>query len=193
MLFHEELLSKIKDSINNNKILHIKNFFDFNFSWEEIINILNYQYNNTQGQNNSPAQVINEPKNIYTNLVRPTQYFHFHMWNLSESFSEKSKIEEINSNIKDLMFYYRKLVNNEYRGVLKGIIDFVGNEFEGMPHSDVYNVLALQAVGSVKYNIYQESQKQYLIETNDLFFIPAGIKHQVEVFQPRSTIILDFK
>jgi ribosomal protein L16 Arg81 hydroxylase len=136
--------------------------------------------------------------------------FHFHVWSIGASNSFK-EIENIYPEFSQLLNLFKKLLKDDEIFIVKSSINFVGGtpeEYTGVPHIDSLNVFSFQTIGSVKYNIYKkDNDKEYpknsiinvdglekttfLIEKNDLFFIPNGIIHQVEVFEPRATLILD--
>lgn len=206
----EQLYKDTNLSISENKVLHIKNFLNDSFSWSTFIDVLNYQYNNGKMEKITEYQVDNLSKNTTTPIMKGSPYFHFHVWQLAKTGIHKFPIENNFQEINDLMEYCRDFVNDNQYGDLKTVINFVGGskvEFLGDAHSDKHDVLVFQGVGSVKYNIYdidntipeQEidtsglNKTVYLLEKNDLFFMPKGTVHQVDVFQPRATLILDIK
>ena len=207
----DELRSKIDLSIKNNEVLHIKNFFEFNHSWNMHINILNHQYNFSNLEKIGTYQIQRAP-DTYTKIIKNSVNFHFHVWDIGKS-NITAEDEIISDEINFFIKTFIPLLKNKESFAVKSSLNFVGgseDEFIGMKHSDKLNVISIQSVGSVNYNIYKPYPKKiydpeskidvtnlekitYLLEPNDLFFIPKGTVHQVEVFEPRATLILDME
>jgi hypothetical protein len=207
----DELRSKIDLSIKNNEVLHIKNFFEFNHSWDMHIDILNHQYNFSNLEKIGAYQ-IQRASDTYTKIIKNSKNFHFHVWDIGKSYiTEKDEI--ISKEINSFINMFIPLLKNKELFAIKSSLNFVGgsqDEFIGVEHSDLLDVLSIQSVGSVNYNIYKPYSKKtysaqdpidianlekttYLLEKNDLFFMPKGTIHQVEVFEPRATLILDME
>jgi hypothetical protein len=206
----DELHANLNINKSKNKILHVKNFLNNNFSWSTFIDILNYQYNNGKMDKVTEHQIDNLSKNTTTPIMKNSAYFHFHILQLAKTGIHKFPIQNNFKEINNLMEYCRNIIGDNQYGDLKAVLNFVGGskvEYLGDAHSDKHDVLVFQGVGSVKYNIYDlpdiTPEKEidtaglnktvYLLEPNDLFFMPKGTVHQVDVFEPRATLILDVK
>jgi len=206
----EELRLNTNLAISENKILHIKNFFNDDFSWSTFIDALNYQYNNDKMHKVTESQVYNFSTNSTTPIIKNSDYFHFHVLQLATTRIKNFPMQNSLPEIKKIMEYCLEFLKENCYGDLKAVINFVGGsktEYLGNAHSDKHDVLVFQGQGSVNYNIYDVTDNipeqrietdgltktVYLLEKNDLFFMPKGTVHQVDVFEPRGSLILDIK
>ena len=182
---NEMLLSTIK----NKEVLHIKNFIDEFLLWEDFISIINYQYHNTEAEP-APDKVINKRSNKPTKISKYTE-FHYHLSELTYSTKQILEIESQFPKIQEFMDYIRESV--ESRATLKALVNFVGNEFSGNKHDDLYHVFSVQHVGTVEYNIFdsEDNKTTYTLEPGDLIFMPSGTIHAISAPTSRGTLILD--
>jgi len=209
----ESLSSLIKKSFDNNEILHLKNFTDFNFFWEEFIKILDYKYQNAniKPENKIPhVPFIRSLANgNYAEIVPTTENFHYHIWKVLVSKSVDDYIYNISDSFSQIFKYFIDYL--EYIkeiGIIKASINFVGNEAVMPTHKDRHSTIFIQCIGSVSYRMYEgidgefednlnenlpPSAKFKLITLNpgDLLFMPKGQVHQVVYTEPRATLLLD--
>ncbi len=208
----ESFSSLIKKSYDNNEFLHLKNFTDLKFFWEDILKILDYRYQNatiTEKIPNVPL-IKSFANGNYVDIIKNSDNFHFHVWsilsskeiddymynNISESFSETFKY----------FIDYLKYTNET--GLFKAIINFVGNESTMSIHKDHHSTIFIQCVGSVSYKIYEDVDgeteadlsdnirndtkvESITLNPGDIMFVPKGKVHQVTATEPRATLLLD--
>jgi len=179
------------DSITNKTVLHVKNFTKDFLTWEDFINIINYQYANSRAQE-TPDKVKNQKTGVPTKISKYTE-FHYHLLELTDTENPKYNFEESYPPINFLMSYMRDAIKP--RATLKALVNIVGNDFVGNKHHDPYHVFSMQHIGSVEYNIFDENDvlTQYILEPGDLIFMPAGTTHSITAPSPRGTLILDIE
>jgi hypothetical protein len=186
-----DLNNMLLSSVKNNEVLYIKNFINEFLKWDDFISIINYQYNNSEG-NDSPDKIKNQKSGKPTKISKYTD-FHYHLLELTFTNRPILDVESYLPQIKSFMDYIRESVKT--RATLKALVNIVGNEFSGNAHHDPYHVFSVQHIGTVDYKIFDSERNltTYTLEPGDLIFMPSGTKHAISAPSPRGTIILDFE
>lgn len=209
----ESLSSLIKKSYDSNEVLHLKNFTDLKFFWEDILKILDYKYQNAKiGEEENPPNV-NRIKSFangnYAEIVKNTDNFHFHIWSILSSRTIDDYIYNISENfLKTFIYFIDYLKYTNETGLFKTVVNFVGNEAIMPVHKDYHSTIFIQCVGSVSYKIYEgidgETEVNLIenirsdtkfesitLNPGDVMFIPKGKVHQVIATEPRASLLLD--
>jgi hypothetical protein len=190
------VLDQIKSAKKNNTFLHIKNFNSDVPSWDNFINNLNYKYNNNYDnkEKKSSQFLINE--NVKTEIL--SQH------NLMDTFSHYSYVFKDGKNIFKSGYFdgcndVAEILNNS---LMEGnssihvtaITNFIKHDKKYEIHSDQTEVINWHCIGKIDWNVYDKDSKcsTLSIEPGDLVFIPAGMKHEVIVYEPRASLIFDF-
>ena len=169
-------------------IIHKKNFFNNFPTWEKIIKILDYQYNNPTMINESEGTVH---KNNSPTGIRMMNRLCLHSWGLGNS--QKILLDEF-KNIYSIFLNHNKIEKNISA---KMVLNFVGNESVYDIHKDIQYVISFQCIGNIEYRIFEDEINtdnyiSYFLEPGDAFYISPGTVHQVVVNEPRVTVLFDF-
>lgn len=187
----EDLNDILINSIKSNEVLYIKNFISEFLSWEDFVSIINYQYNNSEGQD-SFDKIKNQSSGKPTKISKYTD-FHYHLLELTFTNNSVKEFESKFPLIQSFMEYVRQSIKS--RATLKALVNIVGNEFTGNMHNDPYHVFSVQHVGTVDYHTLKSdgSTAVYTLEPGDLIFMPSGTMHSISAPSPRGTLILDIE
>lgn len=188
--FSNSLNSCLKDK----NVLHLKNIFNVDLNWNDVVNLIDYKYSNESISNNNNLMV--NRNNLITDIL-PQGQLHWHIWN-SENYLKIKDIVDI--------FLRSNINHNKKIFSAKLSVNLAGNKSLYNAHKDFQNVLSIQMIGSVEYRIYQDinanyeqsidvsnlAYDSYILNKGDALLVPSGRIHQVFVTQPRSTLLLDF-
>lgn len=190
------VLDQIKSAKKNNTFLHIKNFNSDVPSWDNFINNLNYKYNNNYDNKEKKSTQFLMNENTKTEIL--SQH------NLMDTFSHYSYVFKDGENIfksgyLDGCNHVAKILKNS---LIEGnssihvtaITNFIKHDKKYEIHSDQTEVINWHCIGKIDWNVYDKDDRcsTLSIEPGDLVFIPAGIKHEVIVYEPRASLIFDF-
>jgi hypothetical protein len=204
------LIEQIKQSIENNKPFFIKSYMDYDFNWEDVVNIISMSYNKPSIQSPESIEVPNSMKfnsklNFLTNLqVQSSEGVAFHAqdtlsYPLDNSLSKKfCQIKEIKKDMS--LIDYNLNVN------VKFSINMSENGNYLSPHRDDHHVLLTQVIGKSKYIIHESIDSdpygrpfdvsdrnfvEYHMDKNDLLFMPRGTIHSIDNSNIRAACIFD--
>jgi hypothetical protein len=206
------LIDNIKDSIATKTPLFIKSYMDYDFNWEDMVNVISISYNTVYGEeiaeSNKGLQVFNSKHKKLSRLSTPSkQPVSFHTQDLlhAENKLDSKKydqVKRIKRDLEDAGLY----ADIYYSVHVKFSINLAENSPKVIPHKDRHHVLLTQAIGDSKYFIYEprdtdpfESEidtvgrdfKEYILEKNDMLFLPYGTIHALDNSSIRSTCIFD--
>jgi hypothetical protein len=204
------LIEQIKESIENSKPFFIKSYMDYDFNWEDVVNIISMSYNKPSIQSADSLEVpssmkFNSKLNILTNLqVQASEGVAFHAqdtlsYPLDNSLSKKyHQIKKIKEGIS--------LIDSKFNTNVKFSINMSENGSYLSPHRDDHHVILTQVLGKSKYVIHESSDSdpygrsfdvsdrnfvEYDMDKNDLLFMPKGTIHSIDNSSIRVACILD--
>lgn len=207
------LIDQIKDSIVTKKPLFIKSYMDYDFNWEDMVNVISVAYNTVYGKEileseYTGPQVFNRTHKMVSRLSMPSkQPISFHTQDLlhHENKLDHIKYDQVKKIKKDLED--AGLYTDMYYSVhVKFSVNLAENSPKVVPHRDSHHVLLTQAIGQAKYfiheskdtdpygsqiDVYGREFKEYILEKNDILFLPYGTIHSLDNSSIRSTCIFD--
>jgi ribosomal protein L16 Arg81 hydroxylase len=71
-------------------------------------------------------------------------------------------------------------------------VSITNNEPTTGSHSDPIDVIYLQCIGNVKWNIYKDTTEEYILGPGDAIYVPAEVMHEVFSLTPRAAISFMF-
>lgn len=179
----------IYTGVKNKQVVLIKKAFDVKSDWNNIIDLLDSKYNNTEyvDQNKSEYRY----KNIKEEATDILKYNHFfcHVWHIDnpkeDNLSKFLGIKEFMNNV------VKKLDSKGFS--LKASISLVSNGNVIPEHSDTHHSLFLGIIGKSKIKIDYKGKdsEYYILERGDVMLIPEDITHSVESPTPRASFIFD--
>jgi len=204
------LIEQIKQSIENNRPLFIKSYMDYDFNWEDVVNIISLSYNKPTIQTPESSKVpstmkFNPKKNILTKLdVQSSEGVSFHAqdtlsYPLDDSLSKKYHgIRKIKEDVS--------LIDSKFNVNVKFSINMSENGSYLDPHRDNHHVILTQVIGTSKYVIHESIDSdpygvpfivsdrnfvEYHMDKNDLLFMPKGTIHSIDNSSIRVACIFD--
>lgn len=190
------VLEQIKSAKKNNTFLHIKNFNKDVPSWDDFINNINYKYSNNYDFKEKQHTRFLMNENTQTEIL--CQH------NQLDAFSHYSYVFKDGKNIfssghLDGCNHVANILKNS---LVKGnssihvtaITNFIKHDKKYEIHSDKTEVINWHCIGKIDWKVYDEQDNCSIlnIDPGDLVFIPAGMKHEVIIYEPRASIIFDF-
>ena len=200
-------LDLFKKSIDENKPLFIKSYMNYDFTWEDVIDLIDKAHNNPIGdevpENTKSPNIYNYNFKKLTSLKIPITGVTFHAEDiLSSGYKLNSKKYDAVKDIKQLL----KGLDAESEVHAKFSIN-MSTASPGLdPHRDTHHVLLTQVIGSAKYVIHQSKKldlygepidvpgrpfKEYYLEKNDILFMPKGTIHSIDNNSIRVACIFD--
>lgn len=201
------MIDQIKDSIKSGQPFFIKSYMDYNFDWEDAIKALsaayNHQFKSNQDPNTSPMMFNGKTKSL-THLQKAAPYgLTFHAADLlnKDKKMDLYKYKELISIHKSL-----KDISDSNDVYLKLSLNMTENGSYLDSHRDPHHVLITQALGKAKYVIHESYEdddygksidvsgrkyNEYLMEKNDILFMPKGTIHAINNLTIRGTFIFD--
>lgn len=117
-------------------------------------------------------------------MMKSMFYMDVRVRNLSQ-FSEAS----------DLMSAFSEATGDDIYPV-SVFINFVGNEYDVPAHSDNRETIFWQCIGRTVWHVYPDGSEfpmTYELNPGDVIYIPKGIRHAVDIFEPRASIAFGYK
>jgi hypothetical protein len=188
MIKEDELISLLSESINNEKILFVKDAFNLNCDWNKIVLLLDKKFNSAKNIKAKANIQINSTNGRVTDILDYESLF-FHVWHIENK-------EENNMEIfPELQLFNENILNkiNYNNFGLKASITFVSNGHVIREHADIHHSLFLGALGTSNITIRDKENiiKDYELNANDLMLIPKGFNHTVISYVPRVSFIYD--
>jgi hypothetical protein len=204
------LIEQMKQSIENNKPFFIKSYMDYDFDWEDVVNIISMSYNKPTIQTPESMKVptsmkFNSKLNILTKLqIESPEGVAFHAQDtlsypldnsLSKKYHQIRKIKEDAS-----------LIDSKFNVNVKFSINMSENGHYLDPHRDDHHVILTQVIGKSKYVIHENIDSdpygrpldvsgrnfvEYDMDKNDLLFMPKGTIHSIDNSSIRVACIFD--
>lgn len=190
------VLEQIKSAKKNNTFLHIKNFNSNVPTWANFINNLNYKYNNNYENKETQDKRFFTNNDVKTEIVsqydKLDAFAHYsYVFKNDESFFKESHL----SGCEDIArMLYESLEEDKKFIHATAITNFIKHDKEYEIHFDGTEVINWHCIGKIDWNVYDENNNCSVlqIDPGDLVFIPAKMKHQVIIHEPRASIIFDF-
>lgn len=202
------IIDRIKESIEQNNPLLIKSYMDYEFNWEDIVNLISIAYNNTYGEeiydkDISSEKIFNKKqKKLARLIVSSGSGISFHAQDILRNNNLPSnKYDQIKVLKEKLLSIYP-----ESQVPVKFSINLVEGGEPLMPHRDTHHVLLTQVIGTAKYVIHESLEsdpyesyidvsgrkfKEYYMEKNDALFLPYGTIHSIDNSTIRAACIFD--
>jgi hypothetical protein len=205
------LINQIKNSIETNTPLFIKSYMDYNVDWEDIVNLLSMSYNDLIDEEDeehyrSISMMFNDKMKKFTSLKYGAH--------TGLSFHATDILSHRNLNSIDKLKYGQLVSVKEdlveasgTSGVfVKLVVNMTKNTPTLVPHRDPHHVMLTQVLGSAKYMIYESHESdpygalidtserkctEYLMEKNDILFMPQGTIHSIDNSSIRAAFIFD--
>jgi len=184
----------LREAKKNNTYAIIKNYYPETPTWEKIILSLNHAYHNSESSLGEESRVVTRKDGVKTAIIVFNKFdiVSFHAITKKEDgYHHGGLIPESDLVIKEL----NKVFQSETPGG-KCIINLVGNESEYWVHSDDHDVISWNVLGRVEYKFFKDKDskefKSIVLEPGDLVYIPEGVFHEVNVFEPRATFIFQY-
>lgn len=207
------LIDKIKESILTGEPFLIKSYMDYSFDWEDMVYAISESYNTVYGDEileseNKTSQVFNRNHKRISRLNVPSmQPVSFHAQELlyvdnEINFKKYGQVKQIKNDLLNADLY----ADTYYSVHVKFSINLAENSPPVVPHRDTHHVLLTQAIGKAKYYVHESKEtdpysaqidvtgrefKEYLLEKNDILFLPYGTIHSLDNAHIRSTCIFD--
>lgn len=201
------IIDQFKKAISEGKPLFIKSHMDYNFVWDDVIDLIDKAHNNPIGDEvpedtNSPL-VYNHNFKKLTSLKIPTGGLTFHAEDiLSSGYDLKSKKYDIIKNMK----YSLMDLDPDSTVHAKFSINLSTGSPRLHPHRDSHHVLLTQVIGDATYIIHDSEEsdpygkqinvgerpfKEYHLQKNDILFMPKGTIHSIDNSSIRVACIFD--
>lgn len=168
---------ELSDYKKNNKVFVLKSLFEDLPSWESVLDQLNYSIKLVgEDLGNKGSKEIVGAVNFWNRLT------------LTVERPSSEYIKEIDNFISKL--------DNIYPGHCGHflIISFTDSEPTTGKHNDPVDVIYVQCIGKVVWNIYDNKiHSRYELNPGDAIFVPAGIDHEIESLGPRMATSFMFK
>jgi hypothetical protein len=207
------LIDQIKRSIIDKEPLFIKSYMDYDFDWEDMVYAISESYNTVYGEEileskYTGLQVFNRNYRKISRLSMPSkQPISFHTQDILQHENKLDSIKydqvkDMKKELEDALFY----TDMYYSVHVKFSINLAKNSPDVVPHRDSHHVLLTQAIGQARYfvheskdkdpygsyiDVYGRKFKEYVLEKNDILFLPYGTIHSLENSSVRSTCIFD--
>ena len=178
-----------KDIINskkNNKILLIKNFCNEVSSWGNFINIIDNNsdtpdkikiFNKMLWENDNEVDKLPTKNEMLSGNILIKECFYMHIDIVNKTNIYLNSVEEIENGF-NREFGINGGLTNSYLNLTKNISN---TEL----HKDETDNFYWQNIGSVEWITKNES---FIVNPGDLVFIPSGVHHGVNLFEPRASL-----
>jgi ribosomal protein L16 Arg81 hydroxylase len=196
-----------KKSIDENKPLFIKSYMNYDFMWEDVIDMINQAHNNSFGnevpEDIKSASVYNHNFKKLTFLKIPGGPVTFMTEDiLREGYNIDSEKYDSIKEMKDIL---TKLDSDSSVHAKFSINMSTASTGLG-PHRDTHHVLLTQLIGNAKYIIHDSKHDdpygkeinvdgryftEYKLEKNDILFMPYGTIHSIDNDTIRVACIFD--
>ena len=196
------------EALKEKKVLFLKSYMKKNPSWQNFIELIDYQYNNPPTITNGEFDdvfIYNHGKN--TQMYSGSKNGHPLSLNLWYIYHKDSSAD-ISNKFYDMPYIQDFIVDFAPDSfAVKSIINLAGNEFYGQVHKDPQDVVSWCCVGSVEYRVYEDvpgseyscnidntddlKYDSYIMEPGDVILVPAGTIHQAICHEPRASILID--
>lgn len=157
---------ELKKAFENSKVTKLKSLIEIESKWDDFIEIINDGYQVDLKWNLTPEQseLFDPVGNIkfYDRLTMMVSQVHY------SGLKEVEKVKNI-------------IALNEmtYRGAAAAI-SLTNAEKTTRRHSDQVNVLYVQCIGTVRWEVWpDEIQESYILEPGDAIFVPLKTYHEV--------------
>lgn len=204
------IINQIKNSIEENKPFFIKSFMDYDFNWEDLVNLISISYNNTHGEeiydnNISAEQVFNRKQKKLSRLISSSSSgISFHAQDILRNNNLPSnKYDDIKVLKEKLLSIY-----SESQVPVKFSINLTEGGEALTPHRDTHHVMITQVLGSAKYVVHESLDSdpygsyinvsgrnftEYYMKKNDALFLPYGTIHSIDNSTIRAACIFDIE
>jgi len=203
------MIDEIKNSIKTGKPVFIKSCLDYNFDWEDAIKTLSISYNfllsdeHRDSYKNS-SMLFNDKEKKFTSLMQAAKHgLTFHCTDLLE---RNNGLDPIKYNQVFAIHQELSNISDDFHTHLKLAVNMTENTPQLDPHRDPHHVLLTQVLGNARYVIHESDEndpygspidvtgrehKEYLMEKNDILFMPKGTIHSIDNSSIRAAFIFD--
>lgn len=204
------IIDQFKEAIANNKPLFIKSYMDYDFVWEDVIDLINRAYNNPVGEEltdgHMPTDLLYNPDfNRSTSLKVPAGGVTFHAEDILNPYSTYNLTSNKYDSIKKMKYDLEQL-DLDCTVHAKFSINMSTASPKLYPHRDTHHVLLTQVIGNATYIIHEPGESdpyrswidvgdrpftEYHLEKNDILFMPYGTIHSIDNKTIRVACIFD--
>lgn len=203
------MIEQIKNAIKTGEPVFIKSCLDYNFDWEDAVRALSMSYNFLLSDEDrsiykTSSMLFNDKAKKFTGLMQAAKHgLTFHCTDLLE---RNNGLDPIKYN--QVFSTHQELSNmsDDFHIHLKLAVNMTENTPPLDPHRDPHHVLLTQVLGNAKYVIHQSKEsdpyghpidatdrehKEYVLEKNDILFMPKGTIHSIDNSSIRAAFIFD--
>lgn len=203
------MIDQIKNAIETGEPVFIKSCLDYNFDWEDAVRALSMSYNFLLSDEDrsiykTSSMLFNDKAKKFTGLMQAAKHgLTFHCTDLLE---RNNGLDPIKYN--QVFSTHQELSNmsDDFHIHLKLAVNMTENTPPLDPHRDPHHVLLTQVLGNAKYVIHQSNEsdpyghpidvtdrehKEYVLEKNDILFMPKGTIHSIDNSSIRAAFIFD--
>jgi hypothetical protein len=202
------IIDQIEEAIKNNTPLFIKGYMDYDFNWEDIVNLVSEAYNTPVGgevteEFRADSLQYNPKLSRFTCLKYPSNNgVSFHAEDIFNGAYNLSNKYNIIDEMRKKLFSLK----GANKAVVKFSINMTKNSPPLAPHRDTHHVLLTQVLGSARYIIHESIESdpyqsyidvrgrnftEYHMEKNDFLFMPYGTIHSIDNSDLRVACIFD--
>lgn len=204
------LIDQFKQAIKDGKPLFIKSYMNYDFDWEDVVNLIDMAYNNPVGEELKEGEVsdllYNADFNRSTSLKVPTGGVTFHAEDILNPHSRYKLSSNKYDSVKRMKHDLEQLdLDSTVYG--KFSINMSTASPKVYPHRDTHHVLLTQVIGKATYVIHESKESdpyrsyipleegrpftEYHMEKNDILFMPYGTIHSIDNNSIRVACIFD--